>query len=42
MKKPNCLVQARAMAGRAVRWICGTCGALNPDITRDCIRCGQG
>lgn len=26
----------------AARWTCGTCGAINPDITGTCIRCGQG
>lgn len=27
---------------RALRWTCGNCGAINPNTTADCIRCGQG
>jgi hypothetical protein len=26
-------------ARRFTRWTC-TCGAINPDITRTCLRCG--
>jgi hypothetical protein len=26
---------------RLARWFCGTCGAINPNITGTCIRCGQ-
>lgn len=29
----------RAAKARFVRWVC-TCGAINPDMTRTCIRCG--
>lgn len=25
---------------RAKRWICELCGAINPNITGTCIRCG--
>jgi hypothetical protein len=30
-------------ARRLARWICTTpnCGAINPDITSTCIRCGS-
>jgi predicted ATP-dependent serine protease len=27
-------------ARRAARWICENCGAINPNITGTCIRCG--
>jgi hypothetical protein len=27
-------------ARRLARWIC-TCGAINPDITSTCVRCGS-
>jgi hypothetical protein len=30
----------RAARARIARWTC-TCGAINPDITGKCIRCGQ-
>ena len=30
---------ARAVR-RAVRWTCENCGAINPNITGTCIRCG--
>jgi hypothetical protein len=26
---------------RAVRWICGYCGQVNPEITSKCLGCGQ-
>ncbi len=32
----------KRLARRALRWTCGNCGAINPDITGNCIRCGQG
>ncbi len=31
----------RATRRTAVRWFCGSCGAINPDITGTCIRCGK-
>lgn len=31
---------ARAAADLIARWTC-TCGAINPEITGTCLRCGQ-
>ena len=42
VQKPNLRARARAIAGRAFRWTCGACGAVNPNITANCIRCGGG
>ena len=34
-------IWTRAAIARLIRWSCGNCGAINPDITGTCIRCGQ-
>ena len=33
----------RAVRARLARWICTApgCGAINPEITSTCLRCGQ-